>query len=603
LPSKRLSSFVLTAILVISLLAAFSMFAMSSVQASPADYWVEAGATGDGMSEATPAGNITYVLTTYAGTLTSGDVIKVKPGTYNVAAEETFPITINVAGLIIESVDGTGATIIDGGGGTSLAVHIQLNATLRGFTIKNFKALPDAHIGAILVEGDNARIENNIIEDITNASADPAGIGIDAHAKDVKITNNTVHDVGSIGIRVRHDWNTPPIVSNNILVGNNTVYRTNNTGVLVTGYAKGVTIKNNEIYESLEPTPYNLFVHYGASDVIIENNNIHDPYNSIYGHNIVLAGCDNITITGNNIANTTSAKNIYLLNDYNSWTGDPTLLSTNVSIVNNNIQNGKWGIRLLYTAAGDPSQMAATTTINFNNIVGNAEYGVENTIGTDADAECNWWGDATGPNAATNPGGTGDNVSDNVTYRPWSHWEGQSEAETATTTVSGTDPPNFDATAKADTEVDLSGLGVGASGSMAVAKYPATPSTATTLAHDTGKTALKYVDVQVGNLTQGNALIKVHYTSTGGLEESSLRLYYWDGSSWVESQGSSVDTANDYVQGIVPVTKLTGTPCAAGGSPPAPPAVPVPEFNAIGLLASIGILTIAIAFATLRKRE
>jgi len=243
---------------------------------------------------------------------------------------------------------------------------------------------------------------------------------------------------------------------------------------------------------------------------------------------------------------------------------------------------------------------APNNSIHYTNIVSNTEYGVNNTGTSVVNATNNWWGDISGP-GEVGPG-TGDKISANVTYRPWLHWEGQSEAETATTTVSDDDPSNFNATAKADTEVNLSGLGAGASGSMAVAKYP-TPFTATTLAHDTGKTALKYVDVQVGNLTQGKALIKVHYTSTGGLEESSLRLYYWDGSSWVESQSSSVDTANDYVQGIVPVNKLTGTPCAAGGSPPAPPAVPVPEFNAIGLLALIGILTIAIAFATLRKRE
>ncbi len=268
--------------------------------------------------------------------------------------------------------------------------------------------------------------------------------------------------------------------------------------------------------------------------------------------------------------------------------------ATGVAITGNDIENN---IRGIWSQNFVPDGIAA----HFNNIVGNTEYGIINEDQDDVfNATNNWWGNATGPyNTTTNPGGTGDNVSDNVTYKPWSHWKGQSEAETATGTVSG-DSASFDATAKTNTEVDLSELGTGASGSITVAKYPATPSTATTLADDTGKTALKYADVQVGNLTQGNALIKVHYTDTGGLKESSLRLYYWDGSNWMESQSSSVDTTNNYVQGTIPVNKLTGTSVAAGGSPPP---TQVPEFSPIGLLAFIGILSVVLAVATLRKRE
>ncbi len=263
----------------------------------------------------------------------------------------------------------------------------------------------------------------------------------------------------------------------------------------------------------------------------------------------------------------------------------------NVTITNCDIENNGIGI---WMANGTGNEA------HYNNIVGNTEYGALNDATANLlNATNNWWGDVSGPSGFGE--GTGDKVSANVTYRPWSHWKGQSEAETAIGTVSDVSA-SFDAIAKADTEVKLSELGTGASGSITVVKYPATPSTATTLAHDTGKTALKYVDVQVGNLTQGNALIKVHYTDTGGLKESSLRLYYWDGSNWMESQSSSVDTTNNYVQGTIPVNKLTGTSVAAGGSPqPAP--TQVPEFSPIGLFAFISILSVVLAVATLRKRE
>jgi len=54
---------------------------------------------------------------------------------------------------------------------------------------------------------------------------------------------------------------------------------------------------------------------------------------------------------------------------------------------------------------------------NANSFFLNTTYGVQNT-GTTAiiDATYNWWGDASGPTHASNPGGTGDAVSDNVDF-------------------------------------------------------------------------------------------------------------------------------------------------------------------------------------------
>lgn len=75
--------------------------------------------------------------------------------------------------------------------------------------------------------------------------------------------------------------------------------------------------------------------------------------------------------------------------------------------------------------------MAATTTINFNNISGNTEYGVENAIATSVDATNNWWGNASGANytAAAYDIAYGDIVSADVDYEPWL----LEEQETATT--------------------------------------------------------------------------------------------------------------------------------------------------------------------------
>ena len=59
--------------------------------------------------------------------------------------------------------------------------------------------------------------------------------------------------------------------------------------------------------------------------------------------------------------------------------------------------------------------------INFNTISGNFGKfgGVGSTSTKQNDATKNWWGTETGPIHASNPGGTGNKVSDNVAYSPW----------------------------------------------------------------------------------------------------------------------------------------------------------------------------------------
>jgi hypothetical protein len=60
----------------------------------------------------------------------------------------------------------------------------------------------------------------------------------------------------------------------------------------------------------------------------------------------------------------------------------------------------------------------ANHTIYRNNITTNTS-GVANATGSNVNALENFWGNATGPTHATNPGGTGDSISNNVAYRPW----------------------------------------------------------------------------------------------------------------------------------------------------------------------------------------
>ena len=62
----------------------------------------------------------------------------------------------------------------------------------------------------------------------------------------------------------------------------------------------------------------------------------------------------------------------------------------------------------------DTSSVAA----RFNNIAGNTDFGVTSAGGPLVDAQCNWWGDASGPTHPSKLGGTGDPVTDDVAFAP-----------------------------------------------------------------------------------------------------------------------------------------------------------------------------------------
>ena len=95
----------------------------------------------------------------------------------------------------------------------------------------------------------------------------------------------------------------------------------------------------------------------------------------------------------------------------------------NSDILDNTIQNNTGtGI----TNAGTPR--ATNNEAHNNNIVGNGT-GIDNRFDESVNAECNWYGSASGPMADDNPTGTGDSIVENpgeVDYTPWltSSWPG-----------------------------------------------------------------------------------------------------------------------------------------------------------------------------------
>ncbi len=82
--------------------------------------------------------------------------------------------------------------------------------------------------------------------------------------------------------------------------------------------------------------------------------------------------------------------------------------AANPTITNSAIIMNKNGIRT--TGASNP-------LINYCDIYDNTDYGVNNVNQSfNIDARYNWWGSPTGPTHSSNPGGTGDVISDMVNY-------------------------------------------------------------------------------------------------------------------------------------------------------------------------------------------
>ena len=86
-----------------------------------------------------------------------------------------------------------------------------------------------------------------------------------------------------------------------------------------------------------------------------------------------------------------------------------TLTAGTVSLSGFTIQNASTGV-LVTGGSGH--------NITFNNFLANT-VGLTNTTGVTVTATPNYWGSASGPTNLTNPGGTGNRVGDQVTFRPW----------------------------------------------------------------------------------------------------------------------------------------------------------------------------------------
>gem|GEM_PF-1415760 len=381
---------------------------------------------------------------------TDGDSIFVYPGTYN-----EDQITVDKALKITGSE--TETTIIDGGGASLTScglVRIIANGdvTFQGFTVQNAGGPPNG--------GDYG-------DDLTN-------VGIytqsDSTAATYVVSENKI-----LGTNNPDDWEDFGFYTNSgkehLIFADNTVTHTAANSLLIEKHLGSTEISDNTLDAGCWGIDPIYCMTYGGTDVTtlqkIDHNTIdvstgvnpHGPTdNKITGIGFSSAylGCTgsddsgkytNIEISNNTINNLQAYERGVALDNF-AW-GDGSGGEISGGVIQDNTFNGistvapSFGIRLSGLISGTVVQgntitgcdmsfwgragyyggstaYPTGTAIHDNNFVGNGGGLVwEGAAFSILDAENDWWGEALGPHAPGNPGGTGDPISGNVDYTPW----------------------------------------------------------------------------------------------------------------------------------------------------------------------------------------
>ncbi len=344
-----------------------------------------------------------------------GDSIIVSSGTYN------EQINVNKNNLVIQSLSGAASTIINSTDTTNGGIVINGNGnTIDDFTIRDFTNT-DYENKIIRINGNNNILKNNKIQGNLNqiGVTDQTEYGLLIYGSGNVIDFNEVYDIGYIGINVVY----MPTFGGNIISSNNV----HSIGIYAITIDRSPfnNVTNNSISNLLGGT-LNLFgegdyyydpqiwcwgiVVWGADSTgtIIDKQIISSSPNGI-----TLSATVNVTIQNSEIFNS-SYIGIKLADS--SWIPDA---ADNNKIIYNKIHHNNDGI---VVKTGGYGGIGSDNSINWNDIHGNTNYGVNNFASVIVNAENNWWGASSGPyNSTTNPSGTGDTVSGNVDYDPWLH--------------------------------------------------------------------------------------------------------------------------------------------------------------------------------------
>jgi len=309
---------------------------------------------------------------------TDGDTIRVYAGNYN------EHITVNTSITIIGN--GTGDTVVDGGGGEAVTILIEAeNVTVKNLTISGGGC---CHGAGIKVKGNNTTIMGNEITE--NALR---GIYL-LNCSGAVIKGNQVHENG---------WGVHAFRSERSLMEDNTV-RSNGLGIFLEG-SGNCTLSRNTCANN-EQT--------GVS--VRFSNNIDIVHGHM--HNNIYYGLDIRTSSHINVINCAILNNegYFGVGIFFAHTGFNTVYDCIIS-------GNDYGISIRGAMYGNSNAYpVGPIDLHNNSIHGNSEAGllVDEESTFSANATMNWWGVDSGPYHPTHhPGGKGDEITEGVDFYPW----------------------------------------------------------------------------------------------------------------------------------------------------------------------------------------
>jgi hypothetical protein len=315
-----------------------------------------------------------------------GATVMVAPGTYN--QQITVNKSITLSGT-------TGETIIDLGSVSTYAIKLELGcdgATIEGFEIINsYGIYVDSNAGG----ESNVTIQNNHIHDLFVSSDLTGGFFVNASCwpplENWRIQDNTLENItGSLSSGLR------PENMKDVIISGNTISNMGYSGILLIN-VDGAIVSSNMI-GSIARAGIQVDS-YCTRDISIIDNTIMQ-------------------------ANTGSYSGYGGIRFYGQHTPDPhSDPPAEITVIGNTCNGSYNGL-----AVRDGENISGRNiSANSNSFINNSNMGVYHGGNGTLDATNNWWGNITGPyHPIDNPVGTGDNVSDNVTFWPWYEFDGYS---------------------------------------------------------------------------------------------------------------------------------------------------------------------------------
>lgn len=286
--------------------------------------------------------------------------------------------------------------------------------------------------GGIYLESDCDK--NTIANNTVRWNAGLGGIFLKTSCDDNLIENNEVMSNPGHGIKLMVSCNHNIVRNNsslnnyvegiyvgessdNLITGNTCT--SNGHGIILINSSNNNQVINNSLIANMGD---GIHIEEDSNYNIVENNTI--ERNKPFGINLM--NCSNNTINGNTVNLSTDSGIQLQFSSYNKIinnmvSNNATIKGSGISlegssyneISSNIISKNPFGITV-----GDENSIE--NKMNMNNIEENTYWGIENHTSAEVDATNNWWGDSDGPRHKTlNPTGKGNEVSDNVLFKPW----------------------------------------------------------------------------------------------------------------------------------------------------------------------------------------